>query len=279
MNCNVDSVRNYYDSNPEKEWNRMSGCYSDIEFHVVQKKISQHLKKGSTILDLGCGSGRHSVELARKGHKVLMVDISQKSLDFAVQRMKEEKLESQIIDVVCCPAEDYKNNHVIFDGVLAFGPFYHIIDEKKLEKCINNIKTYISNQSCVFIICIQLISLFKDFLKRGWFQKLRYQIEHGYLETGIYIPQSEQDITEYMPEFRAFEFEKISQILVSHGFDVIDMITCEGFAAFMRPYLEKNDFSMESYSQMLDLIYETADKTFLQNSTDHFLVVSKLRQW
>ena len=263
MNYDIDEVREYYDSNPEKEWNRMSGHYSDIEFNVVQKKISQHLKEKSTILDLGCGSGRHSVELAKQGHKVVMVDISQNSLDFAVQRMKEEGLESQIIDVVCCPAEEYKNYHIIFDGVLAFGPFYHIIDEKRLEQCINNIKTYTNNKSYIFIICIQMISLFKDFLKRGWFQQLRYQIEHGYLETGIYIPQSKQDIIEYMPEFRAFEFEKISQILTNHDFDVIDMITCEGFAAFMRPYIEKNDLSSDSYSQMLNLIYETADKPFL----------------
>lgn len=277
MNYDIDEVREYYDSNPKKEWNRMSGHYSDIEFNVVQKKLSQHLKEKSTILDLGCGSGRHSVELAKQGHKVVMVDISQNSLDFAVQRMKEEGLESQIIDVVCCPAEEYKNYHIIFDGVLAFGPFYHIIDEKRLEQCINNIKTYTNNKSYIFIICIQMISLFKDFLKRGWFQQLRYQIEHGYLETGIYIPQSKQDIIEYMPEFRAFEFEKISQILTNHDFDVIDMITCEGFAAFMRPYIEKNDLSSDSYSQMLNLIYETADKPFLRNSTDHFLVVSKLR--
>lgn len=275
MKSDIENVRSYYDFDPLKEWNRMNGQYSDIEFYVVQRKLSQYLKPNSIILDLGCGSGRHSIELAKRGHKVVMVDISKKSLNFAMERFHEEGLESQILDVVCCPAETYMNNQIIFDAVLAFGPFYHIIDDEKLAQCINNIKSYTNHQSYIFIICIQFISLFKDFLKRAWFDKLRHQIDEGYLKTGIYIPQSEQDVMQYMPEFRAFTFESIQSLLNTYSFNVIDMITCEGFAAFMRPYIEKQVISKELYSQMLELIYETADQIFVRNSTDHFLVVSK----
>lgn len=35
-----------------------------------------HLRKGSRILDLACGAGRHSIELARRGHAVVGFDLS-----------------------------------------------------------------------------------------------------------------------------------------------------------------------------------------------------------
>lgn len=41
------------------------------------------LAPGAVILDLCCGYGRHSVELARRGYRVVGVDISEPSLDLA----------------------------------------------------------------------------------------------------------------------------------------------------------------------------------------------------
>tara|TARA_B100000963_G_C22622081_1_gene670445 strand:+ start:835 stop:1575 length:741 start_codon:yes stop_codon:yes gene_type:complete len=55
------------------------------EAHFLIKNLVNLLipDKNSLILDLGCGSGRHSVELNKMGYKVHGIDLSTKSLEIA----------------------------------------------------------------------------------------------------------------------------------------------------------------------------------------------------
>ena len=46
------------------------------------------LKPGAAILDVGCGTGRHSVELARRGYKVTGIDLSAEMLKEAREKAK-----------------------------------------------------------------------------------------------------------------------------------------------------------------------------------------------
>ena len=60
----------YYDSNAER--------YAAATFEAVPDKAREmflgYLGKGSAILDLGCGSGRDSMEFLSRGHRVTAVD-------------------------------------------------------------------------------------------------------------------------------------------------------------------------------------------------------------
>lgn len=51
------------------------------------------LPKGSLILDVGCGTGRHSIELAKRGYNMTSVDISSGMLSEAEKAAKEAGVE------------------------------------------------------------------------------------------------------------------------------------------------------------------------------------------
>ncbi|MHB8652190.1 MAG: class I SAM-dependent methyltransferase [Minisyncoccota bacterium] len=67
------------------------------EQQVIAIKHLLHLKPGARILDIGCGSGRHSIGLAKNGYKVTGIDTSASLLHLAQKDAKDMALSSHPI--------------------------------------------------------------------------------------------------------------------------------------------------------------------------------------
>ena len=72
------------------------------------------LKGGERILDLACGFGRHSLELARRGFDVTGIDITPDYIRYAAEQAEKEHLPARFICADVRSA-DYENE---FDAVL-----------------------------------------------------------------------------------------------------------------------------------------------------------------
>jgi 2-polyprenyl-3-methyl-5-hydroxy-6-metoxy-1,4-benzoquinol methylase len=66
----VELFRNYADRYENEPYTK--GTKGEVDF--IEKEIKYNKK--TRILDLGCGTGRHSIELAKRGYKVAGVDLS-----------------------------------------------------------------------------------------------------------------------------------------------------------------------------------------------------------
>ena len=51
------------------------------------------LPRGRTVLDVCCGSGRHALELARRGYRVTGIDVSSEAITYARHTAGDEGLE------------------------------------------------------------------------------------------------------------------------------------------------------------------------------------------
>lgn len=64
------------------------GTVGECDF--IEKEIGR--KKSTKILDIGCGTGRHAIELASRGYKVVGIDLSESQLKRAREKAAQRKL-------------------------------------------------------------------------------------------------------------------------------------------------------------------------------------------
>ncbi len=72
--------RNYAESYEKEVF--VTGTLGEVDF--IEKEIG--FDKSKRILDIGCGTGRHAVELAKRGYNVTGVDLSEAMLKKAAQK-------------------------------------------------------------------------------------------------------------------------------------------------------------------------------------------------
>src|SRR4030095_419037 len=71
--------------------------YSDnnyaAECDLIEYIFRQYLVRPRTLLDAGCGSGGHAIELTRRGYEVIGVDRSEGLLEIAIEKARSQNLE------------------------------------------------------------------------------------------------------------------------------------------------------------------------------------------
>ena len=96
---NVDP--NWFDGFFEQEW------LDEIALHVPDEGTQSQvdfvverlgLEPGARVLDVACGHGRHSLELARRGFGVTGIDLSPRSLQLAREAAQRESLDVEFVE-------------------------------------------------------------------------------------------------------------------------------------------------------------------------------------
>lgn len=124
----------------------------DTSSQVAFIEEALELKGSERILDLACGYGRHSLELARRGYEVVGVDITQEFIEDAKKSAEKENLNatflcSDIRDV------DYEN---CFDVVLnmADGAIGYLENDEENHKVFKvNAKALRSKGKILISVC------------------------------------------------------------------------------------------------------------------------------
>lgn len=137
----LKDIEDYYDAGVQTEWTRMDR--RPFEFELTKRHIRSFLKPDSSIADVGSGPGRYALELAQIGHRLTLVDLSQKSLDRAAQEAQSRQVSfEKCLHASATDLHELKDQ--AYDMVLCLGPLYHITDaadrKRALLECLRILK-------------------------------------------------------------------------------------------------------------------------------------------
>lgn len=86
------------------------GTIGEVDF--IEKELN--FDKSKSILDLGCGTGRHTIELTKRGYKVVGLDLSDSQLKKARENAEKLNLKIEFIKAnACCFELDEQYDMVI----------------------------------------------------------------------------------------------------------------------------------------------------------------------
>ena len=118
--------------------------------HEDMKKILKIFKRKGIkrILDLGCGSGRHLVYLAKHGFDVYGIDIAEHGIKLAKKWLRKERLKANLKIGDIYKKLPYEDN--FFDAIVSIATLHHNRIEK-IRKLIKEMERILKPRGMIFI--------------------------------------------------------------------------------------------------------------------------------
>jgi len=134
-----------------KQWDKIFKWYGGIfmELQEDMPKILKLFKKKSVrrVLDLGCGSGRHTVYLAKHGFEVYGIDIAPKGIKMTKDWLGKDRLKAKLTIGDIYKKLPYEDN--FFDAIISTQTLHHNRIEE-IRKLIREIERILKPKGLLF---------------------------------------------------------------------------------------------------------------------------------
>lgn len=129
----VEILKDFYE-NIDEDKRLVKTRQGQLEYFVTMNYIHKFAKTGDCVLEIGAGTGRYSIALAKEGFQVSAVELVEKNLE----ELKVNASALPNIEVYQGDALDLSRfDDNSFDITLSFGPMYHLYDEKDQHKALD----------------------------------------------------------------------------------------------------------------------------------------------
>jgi len=202
---------------------------TEVDFVLAQTR----LPVGSRILDIGCGPGRHSIELARRGYQAVGIDPSAAMIEAAKERAARAGVQPKFYqtsaeeftaaekfeDVICLfttlgqinseeqkpqPKTDHPLLHQVAKALVPGGTF--ILEVPQKEWVINNLKD---------------TDRFGDDMRYTDIKRA-YDAEYS-IVTETFTIVSPEETRQYLLRYHLYDLQQVCSMLEYAGFEMIQI--------------------------------------------------------
>ena len=257
------NLEQYY--NKFNEDHRLTTRHGRVEFEVTMNFIHECIKSISAqplkILDLGAGTGRYSIALAKEGHDVTAVELVKRNLE--VLRSKHENVKTWQGDARSIPFLQDKT----FDLTLVFGPLYHLHGDEEKLKALEEAKRVTKTGG--IILCAYVMddySVITYCFKEHNFAAVQ---EKGGLTKDFHTISTQEDLYDYV------RLEDINRLNQKANLECIKIISADGPADYMRR--ELNEMSEEEFNAFIEYQKANCSRPELLGAGSHTVCACRMQ--
>ncbi len=235
--------------------------HGQLEFCTTMTNIHRYSASGARILEVGAGTGRYSIALAKEGMVVTAVELVESNL--AVLRENSKGLKN--LTPYQGDATDLSRfADDSFDVTLCFGPMYHLYEADEVNRAIDEaIRVTKPGGAILFAF----ISVFAIMYANCFYGNWAAGQEENFTEDYKVRHFKEQLFTGY----DITEFEELFQK------KPVEWLTTAGVDGLLEPIEQRPDFSLsdEDFNALAEWYLAFSEKRELLGTTNHLLYICR----
>lgn len=168
----------------------------------IESIIDKYKVEGSMILELGCGTGSFGIEMAKRGHEMICLDLSTEMLDCAAEKAESEGLNILFLNQDMCNFELYGTVDVI---VCLLDSFNYLTKTTQIQKLFRLVNNYL-NPGGLFIFDINTQYKFEKILADNIFHEIGEDVT--YIWENDFNPKTKRarfDLTFFVKQDELYE--------------------------------------------------------------------------
>ena len=259
LNKNKKYIEKFYNEDCDEDV-RFDKKSTSVEFLTTMRYVQKFAKKGCKILEVGAGTGRYSIALAKMGFDVTAVELVEKNLEVLKKNAKGLKnIKAYQGDALKL---DFADNS--FDLVLNLGPLYHLFNKKdKMRAIKESVRVCKPNGICMFAYLTHSSVVWEYGVRKGEANKLINYFDKDFRIKDI---PSEVFSCYYIDEFKK-QFDKLNTSYLTN-------LTTDSLFGTMRDYIDDKILN-KGFDTLLNWHFATCERLDHQGLSSHMLYICR----
>lgn len=269
-----ETVRRWYDAHAEYEWIRLfQDGYHQIEYLVTMHFLEKHLPETGLVLDAGGGPGRYTIELAKKGYEVVLLDLSPKCLEIARREARKAGVVDRVKGILEGSITDLSRfRDELFDAVLCLsGPLSHLLEKSEREQAANELVRVTKKKAPLFVSVFNRYGVFRVVLYAHP-EDLTDSFHEEMFTRGIHRAHTRFGA---FPDAYFFLPNELKELFEDKGVQTLTSATCEGLSSHLEEATNLLYKDKEKWRRWLKILLQTCTDPSIIGIGNHLLYVGR----